>query len=63
MDLNQPSLEKQLKESVTHHSVIGSIHPTINSEGPGIQMEGDQGNPDVMPDWLAQLVARGNNNP
>ena len=64
MNLNLPPPEKSLEDSVTHYSVIRSIHPTRNFEGSGKRMEGNQRAPENMPSWLAQLVARDiNNNP
>ena len=62
MDLNLPPPEELLEDSTTHYSVAGSIYPTRNSEGWGIQTEGNQGALKYMPRWLAQLVAGGNNN-
>jgi len=62
MDLNLPPPNELLEDNTTHYSVVGSIHPTRNSEGSGIRTEGNQGAPENMPGWLARLVAGGNNN-
>ena len=63
MDLNLTPPEEPLEDGATHYSAVGSINPTRNSKGPGTQMERNQGAPENMPGWLAQLVAGGNNNP
>ena len=63
MNLNLIPPEKPLEDSSTQYSTVWSIHPTRNSEDPGTQMEANQGSPENMPGWLAQLVVGDNNNP
>ena len=40
------------------HNKTGSVHPQCNLEFMVEQPRGDQGAPDGMPNWLAQLVTR-----
>jgi len=60
--LNQPLPEESSEYSASHHSVMGSIHPTNIHEGSEAMVGGNRGTPKVRPDWLNQLVTEANDN-
>ena len=62
MDLNQPLSEELLSLSVSHYSMMGSIHPMHSNEDSKTQMGGSCGAPEVMPEWFSQLLSRTNDN-
>ena len=61
MDLNQPPVDDGSNEVVQQNSTMGSFHVPSNQgrfeENSGKRVEASG----MMPDWLTQLVNRGNN--
>ena len=62
MDLNQLPPNESLSLGVSHYSVMGSAHPMVNNEDSEVQIGGGHGTPEVMLEWLTQLMTRANDN-
>ena len=61
MDLNHWLVNFDLENSVSLYNAVGSIHPPSVHENIGDQNRRAPKAPNVMVDWLAQLVTKGSN--
>ena len=61
MDLNLLLPDSNMEGGAPSHSTVESVHPPNNHENVVEQVIKEQKALDKIPNWLAQLVVKGNN--